>query len=41
VTVLEWVEELYEEKMYTGNDAIASSALGSLGLTADRVLQGA
>jgi Uma2 family endonuclease len=40
VTVLEWVEGLYEEKVYTGNDAIASSVLGNLGLTADRVLQG-
>jgi hypothetical protein len=41
VTVLEWVEGLYEEKVYTGNDAIASSVLGNLGLAADRVLQGA
>jgi Uma2 family endonuclease len=41
VTVLEWVEGLYEEKVYTGNDAIASSVLGNLELTADRVLQSA
>jgi Uma2 family endonuclease len=40
VTVLEWVEGLYEEKVYTGNDAIASSVLGNLELTVDRVLQG-
>jgi Uma2 family endonuclease len=40
VTVLEWVEGLYEEKVYTANDAIASSVLGNLELTADRILQG-
>ncbi|MBE9041539.1 Uma2 family endonuclease, partial [Oscillatoriales cyanobacterium LEGE 11467] len=40
VTILEWVEGLYEEKVYTGNDAIASSIFESLDLTVDRVLQG-
>jgi Uma2 family endonuclease len=40
VTVLEWVEGLYEEKVYRGNEAIASSSFGNLELTADRILQG-
>jgi Uma2 family endonuclease len=40
VTVLEWVEGLYEERVYTGEAAIVSSILGELDLTASRVLQG-
>jgi Uma2 family endonuclease len=40
VTVLEWVEGLYEEKVYRGNEAIASSSFGNLELTADQILQG-
>jgi Uma2 family endonuclease len=40
VTVLEWVEGLYEEHVYTGEAAIVSSILGELDLTAIRVLQG-
>ena len=40
VTVLEWVEGLYEEQVYTGGDAIVSTVLGNLELTVDRVLQG-
>ena len=40
VTVLEWVEGLYEEKVYTEEMAIVSSVLGNLELTVDRVLQG-
>ncbi len=40
VTVLEWVEGLYEEKVYTGKDAIASPILGNLELTAEEILQG-
>ncbi|HAG82875.1 MAG TPA: hypothetical protein DCL61_17370, partial [Cyanobacteria bacterium UBA12227] len=40
VTVLEWVEGLYEEKVYTGDNAIASPMLGNLSLTAVQVLQG-
>ncbi|HBL09861.1 MAG TPA: hypothetical protein DD379_00140 [Cyanobacteria bacterium UBA11162] len=40
VTVLEWVEGLYEEKVYTGDNAIASPILGNLSLTALQVLQG-
>ncbi len=40
VTVLEWVEGLYEERVFTGENKIESSVLGSLDLTVDRVLQG-
>lgn len=40
VTVLEWVEGLYEEVVYTGENAIASPVLGVLELTASRLLQG-
>jgi Uma2 family endonuclease len=40
LTVLEWVEGLYEEKVYTGDNLIVSSILGDLELTVDRVLQG-
>lgn len=40
VTVLEWVEGLYEEKVYEGDMAIASPLLGTLELTATQVLQG-
>ena len=40
VTVLEWVEGLYEEKVYTGDKRIASPLLKSLELTAAQVLQG-
>jgi Uma2 family endonuclease len=40
VTVLEWVEGLYEERVFTGDDRVESSVLGSLDLTVDRVLQG-
>ena len=40
VTIFEWVEGLYEEKVYTGNDAIASSIFEELDLTVDRILQG-
>ncbi len=40
VTVLEWVEGFYEEQMYTGEQAIASPALGNLGITATQVLEG-
>jgi Uma2 family endonuclease len=39
VTVLEWVEGLYEEKVYQGDNSIESSVLGNLDLTVDRVLQ--
>jgi Uma2 family endonuclease len=40
ITVLEWVEGLYEEKVYAGDSAIASPMLGNLELTPVRVLQG-
>jgi Uma2 family endonuclease len=40
VTVLEWVEGLYEEKVFSGDKAIESSVLGSLDLSVNRVLQG-
>ena len=47
VTVLEWVEGLYEEVVYTGENALAkpskrivSPVLGVLELTASRLLQG-
>ncbi|XZN89633.1 MAG: Uma2 family endonuclease [Microcoleus sp.] len=47
VTVLEWVEGLYEEVVYTGDSALAepskrivSPVLGVLELTASRLLQG-
>jgi Uma2 family endonuclease len=40
VTVLEWVEGLYEEQVYTGDSLVVSPLLGNLDLTVDRVLQG-
>lgn len=40
VTVLEWVEGLYEEKVYIGDISINSPLLGVLELTAERLLQG-
>ena len=40
VTVLEWVEGLYEEQVYEGEDTIVSVVLGKLDLTATRLLQG-
>jgi len=40
VTLLEWVEGLYEETVYAGNVPINSPLLGTLELTAERLLQG-
>jgi len=40
VTVLEWVEGLYEEKVYEGDSPIASPLFGILNLTSVQVLQG-
>jgi len=40
VTLLEWVEGLYEETVYTGDRPITSPILGPLDLTAAQVLQG-
>jgi Uma2 family endonuclease len=39
VTVLEWVEGFYEEKIYVGNQAIASLVFANLELTAAEILQ--
>ncbi len=39
VTVLEWVEGFYEEKVYLGDSAIASLLFADLKLTAVQVLQ--
>ncbi|MGH1393788.1 MAG: Uma2 family endonuclease [Trichormus sp.] len=39
VTVLEWVEGFYEEKVYTGDSAIASLVFPDFKLTATQVLQ--
>ncbi|MHC5728654.1 MAG: Uma2 family endonuclease, partial [Nostoc sp.] len=39
VTVLEWVEGFYEEKVYVGDSAIASLVFADLKLTAVQVLQ--
>jgi Uma2 family endonuclease len=40
VTVLEWVEGFYDERVYQGESAIASSIFANLQLTAAEVLQG-
>jgi Uma2 family endonuclease len=40
LTVLEWVEGLYEEKVYTEDNLIASPLLGNLELTTAQILQG-
>lgn len=40
VTVLEWVEGFYEEKVYVGEERIASPLLGNLELTTVQILQG-
>lgn len=40
VTVLEWVEGLYEEQVYVGDRVINSPVLGVLELTTERLLQG-
>ena len=40
VTVLAWVEGLYEEQVFTSDDLIVSPVLGALELNVDRVLQG-
>jgi Uma2 family endonuclease len=40
VTVLEWVEGFYDERVYQGESAIASSIFANLELTASQVLQG-
>jgi Uma2 family endonuclease len=40
ITLLEWVEGLYEEKVYTSDEAIASPLLGRLDITVAQILQG-
>jgi Uma2 family endonuclease len=40
VTILEWVEGLYEEKVFTGANPLQSSLFDNLDLTVDRLLQG-
>ncbi len=40
VTVLEWVEGLYEEKVYESDTLLVSPLFGSLDVTASQVLQG-
>lgn len=40
ITLLEWVEGLYEETVYTGNQPMVSPLLGNLELNATQVLQG-
>lgn len=40
VTVLEWVEGFYDERVYQGESAIVSSLFANLQLTAAEVLQG-
>jgi hypothetical protein len=36
VTILEWVEGLYEEKVYVGDNKIESTILANLDLTVER-----
>jgi Uma2 family endonuclease len=40
VTILEWVEGLYEEQVYTGDVKVMSPLLGTLELTVAQILQG-
>lgn len=39
VTVLEWVDGLYEDRVYQGSEAIVSPSLTGLNLTAQQVLR--
>jgi hypothetical protein len=38
VTVLEWVEGLYEERVFQGNERIISPMLPDFDLTSERVI---
>jgi Uma2 family endonuclease len=40
VTVLEWVDGLYEDELYQGSEHIVSSEFGTLELTAEQLLKG-
>ncbi len=39
VTVLEWVEGFYEERVFTGNEVICSPLFADMKLTVTEVLQ--
>jgi Uma2 family endonuclease len=39
ITILEWIEGCYEEKVFTGEDKLVSPQLGSLNLSARELLQ--
>ncbi len=39
VTILEWIEGMYEEKVFQGEEQIISPQLGTLSLTAKELLQ--
>ncbi len=39
VTILEWIEGMYEEKVFQGEEQIISPQLGILSLTAEELLQ--
>ncbi len=39
VTILEWIEGLYEEKVYVGDNLLQSSLFDRLDLTVDRLLK--
>ena len=38
ITILEWIEGMYEEKVFQGEDTIISPQLGTLSLTAHQIL---
>jgi Uma2 family endonuclease len=38
VTILEWIEGMYEEKVFQGEDRIISPQLGTVSLTASQIL---
>jgi len=38
ITILEWIEGLYEEKVFTGEEQLVSPQLGTLSLTAQSLL---
>ncbi len=38
ITILEWIEGMYEEKVFQGEDRIISPQLGTLSLTAKEIL---
>jgi Uma2 family endonuclease len=40
ITILEWVEGMYEERVYAGNERITSPLLGNLDVSVTQILQG-